>query len=146
MRAYADTSFLVSLYVPETRRTERAVAYMERKREALPFTPFHRLELRNAIWLMVWLKRITATDRSRALGEVEDDLDAEIFLIHTSINFTEAFRHAEQIGAAHNERVGSRSSDLLHVAAALQLGFKQFLTFDQKQLDIARAAGLRVDF
>jgi predicted nucleic acid-binding protein len=146
VQAYADSSFIVSLYLPEPERTDRAIAYMDRHREALPFTPQHRLEVRNAIRLLVWSKRISTTDRTRAFREIEEDLDTELFLIHSSIDYTETCRRAEKIGATHNENIGCRSSDLFHVAVALQLGFKQFLTFDHKQLEIARAIGLKVDF
>jgi predicted nucleic acid-binding protein len=146
MRAYADSSFIVSLYLPEQHRTDRAVSYMEANREALPFTPQHRLEIRNAIRLLVWSKRITASDRSSAFREIEDDLDSEVFLIHTPLNYTDTCRRAERIGNSHNEKIGARSSDLFHVAAALDLGFKWFLTFDHKQRDLAEAAGLKVDF
>ncbi len=146
MRAYADSSFMISLYLPEPERTERPVAYMERHREALPFTPQHRLEVRNAIRLLVWSKRITAADRSRAFREIEEDLDSEVFIIHVALNYTNTYRGAERIGAGHNERIGCRSADLFHVAAAFELGFKDFLSFDEKQRQIARAAGLKVDF
>src|SRR6266576_5028003 len=118
MRAYADTSFIVSLYLPEPRRTARAAAYMEREQAELPFTPQHRLEVRNAIRLLVWSKRISTSDRSRVFREIEEDLDAETFLIHTALSYTDTYRRAEKIGAAHNERVGCRSADLFHVAAA----------------------------
>jgi len=146
MRAYADSSFIVSLYLPEPQRTERATAYMGKHREALPFTPQHRLEVRNAIRLLVWSKKISAVDRSRAYREIEEDLDAEIFLVHTGLNYTDTYRRADKIGAAHNEKIGCRSADLFHVAAALELGFKEFLSFDEKQCEIARAVGLKIDF
>ncbi|MBI2947086.1 MAG: type II toxin-antitoxin system VapC family toxin [Verrucomicrobia bacterium] len=144
MKAYADTSFIVSLYLPEPDRTDRAVRYMGRHREALPFTPQHRLEVRNAIRLLVWGKRITTLDRSRAFREIEMDLDSQDFLIHAAFNYTEAYRRAEALGAAHNEKVGCRSADLFHVAAALELGLDEFVTFDEKQKVLARAAGLKV--
>jgi predicted nucleic acid-binding protein len=145
MRAYADSSFIVSLYVPEPGRTGRAVAYMESNREALPFTPQHRLEVRNAIRLLVWSKRISVTDRARAMREVEEDLDSELFLIHVALDYTDTYRRAERIGASYNEKIGCRSADLFHVAAALELGLKEFLTFDEKQRQIASVAGLKVD-
>lgn len=146
MHAYADSSFIVSLYLPEPTRTERAVAYMERHREALPFSPQHRLEVRNAIRLLVWSKRISVTDRSSAFREIEEDLDAGGFLIHTALDYTDTYRRAERIAAAHNERIGCRSADLFHIAAAQELGLKEFLTFDEKQRQMARATGLNVDF
>ena len=145
MRAYADTSFIVSLYTVEPNRTPAAIAYMEKHREALPFTPQHRLEVRNAIRLLVWAKRISVSDRQRAFRQIEEDLDAEVFLVHTAIDYIESYRRAEKVGADYNESIGCRSADLFHVAVALDLGFKSFLTFDVKQRQFAEACGLNVE-
>jgi len=146
MRAYADSSFIVNLYIVDPEHSDRAVDYMDRFREALPYTPFHRLEVRNAIRLMVWSKRISTVERAKALKDIEQDLDAGLFLIHTAIDYTDSYRTAERLGADRCEELGTRSSDLFHVAIAMELGFKTFLTFDQKQIELARAAGLKVDF
>src|SRR5438270_10358465 len=115
MQAYADSSFIVSLYIPESHRTERAITYMESQREALPFTPQHRLEVRNAIRLVVWSGRISVTDRSRAFQELEQDLDEELFLLHVPLNHSETYRRAEKLGATYNEKIGCRSADIFHV-------------------------------
>ena len=146
VRAYADSSFTVSLYLPEPHRTARAISYMDTQREALPFSPQHRLEVRNAIRLLVWSGRISVADRTRAFSELENDLDEELFLVHVPLNYTETYRRAEKLGAAHNENIGCRSADLFHVAAALHLNFKHFLTFDAKQAQMARNAGLDTIF
>src|SRR5687767_2247598 len=105
MHAYADSSFIVSLYVPEPDHTSRAIAFMEKHREALPFTPHHRLEVRNAIRRLVCSKKFTTADRARAFREIESDLDAELFLIHSSLDYTNVYRQAEKIGAAYNETI-----------------------------------------
>lgn len=146
MRAYADSSFIVSLYIPEPDRTAAAVAYMHTVREALPFTQQHRLEVRNAIRLLVWSKRISTADRQGAFKEIEGDLDGEVFLVHSAIDHTETYRRADKIGGSHNEGIGCRAADLFHVAAALELGCKAFLTFDLKQRQFAQACGMAVDF
>jgi len=39
---------------------------------------------------------------------------------------------------------GNRTLDILHVATAVHLGAKQFLTFDARQRELAKYAGLRV--
>jgi predicted nucleic acid-binding protein len=41
--------------------------------------------------------------------------------------------------------IGVRAADLLHIAAALELGAKSLYTFDQKQSKAAQAAGLAVN-
>ncbi|HXP60773.1 MAG TPA: hypothetical protein VN829_09790 [Dongiaceae bacterium] len=73
---------------------------------------------------------------------MDSDLEDQTVLVHQSLDWTDVLREAERLGAAHNERLGCRSADLFHVAAACQLGCAQFLTFDQRQAAMAEAAGL----
>jgi predicted nucleic acid-binding protein len=56
----------------------------------------------------------------------------------------EVVREAERLSALHSEKLGTRSLDILHVAAALVLGAAEFHSFDGRQAALARAAGLRV--
>ncbi len=142
MPAYADTSFLARIYTPHADST-KAVAWMQRAREALPFTPLHRHELRNAVRLRVFRREISAEQRKAAFREVDADL-ADAILAHTTIPWTETFREAERLAAAHTETLGVRSFDLLHVALAIVLGAAEFLTFDARQAALAKAAGLKV--
>ena len=142
MPAYADSSFLVAIYSPEA-DSLKALAFMQRLREALPFTPFHRHELRNAIRLRVFRGEITATQREEAFREIEADLAGKI-LVHTAIPWTDTFREAENLAALHTETLGVRSFDLLHVGLALTLGATEFLSFDGRQATVAKAAGLKV--
>lgn len=142
MRAYADTSFLARVYTPHT-DSARALAWMQRATEALPFTPLHRHELRNAVRLRVFRREITAEQRKEAFREMDADLAGNI-LVHTTIPWTDTFRKAEGLAAAHTESLGVRSIDLLHVGLAITLGATEFLTFDACQAALAKAAGLKV--
>ena len=142
MPAYADTSFLARIYLPHA-NSAKALAWMQRATEALPVTPLHRHELRNAVRLSVFRGEITAEQRKAAFREAEADL-AEGILVHTTIPWTDAFRAAEKLAAAHTETLGVRSSDLLHVGLALTLGATEFLTFDGRQATLAKAAGLKI--
>jgi predicted nucleic acid-binding protein len=142
MPAYADTSFLAAVYSPEP-GSIKAIGMMQRLRESLPFTPFHRHELRNGIRLRVFRKEITVDQRKAAFAEIDSDLQEDI-LTHTPIPWTDAFRQAEDLAAAHTETLGVRSFDLIHVSLALVLGATDFLTFDTRQAALAKAAGLKV--
>jgi predicted nucleic acid-binding protein len=51
---------------------------------------------------------------------------------------------APRLSATHTLREGNRASDILHVAAALMLSAKHFLTFDAKQKKLAASEGLDV--
>lgn len=114
-------------------------------REALPFTPLHRHELRNALRLAVFRKEIDAERRNAAFADIDSDL-ADGILAHAPVGWTDAFREAECLGKTHTEILGIRGLDLLHTGIALTLGTTRFLTFDLRQRELAKAAGLKVKF
>jgi hypothetical protein len=58
----------------------------------------------------------------------------------------DSFREAEHLGKNQTETLGVRGVDLLHVGIALTLGAMRFLTFDLRQVEIAKVAGLNVKF
>jgi predicted nucleic acid-binding protein len=142
MPAYADTSFLARIYTPHA-DSAKALAWMQRATQALPLTLLHRHELRNAIRLRVFRGEITAEQRKDAFREIESDL-ADNILSHTPIPWTDTFREAENLAAAHTEALGVRSIDLLHVGLAVTLEATEFLTFDTRQAVLAKAAGFKV--
>jgi predicted nucleic acid-binding protein len=141
MTAYADTSFLARIYTPHD-NSAKALAWLQRATQALPFTPLHRHELRNAVRLSVFRGEITVEQRKAAFREVEADL-AEGILAHTAIPWTDVFREAENLAARHTETLGVRSFDILHVGLAITLGSTEFLTFDVRQAALAAAVGLK---
>lgn len=143
MKAYADSSFIVALYLQQ-QSSPKAIVCWERYGRALPFTPWHRLEVRNALRLAVWQKVTDSVSARTQLKQLDTDLKEEVLLVHETIDWTDVLRAAEKLGAAHNETMGCRSADLFHVAAARELGCDTFLTFDEKQTAMARVAGLVV--
>jgi len=52
------------------------------------------------------------------------------------------FTRAKTLAQILTPVIGVRSADLLHVAAALELGFKSLYSFDRKQRLAAQYAGL----
>lgn len=117
---------------------------MEHYGQALPFTPWHRLEVRNAIRLAVFQKVIETAQARTQLKQLDTDLKEETLLAHARLDWTDVLRKAEKLGAAHNEIIGCRSADLFHVAAAAETGCVTFLTLDGRQTAMAKAAGLAV--
>lgn len=117
---------------------------MERDHKALPFTPWHRLEVRHALRLAVFHSLIDAEPARTRLRQLEADVIKETLLVHTAIDWTDVLREAERLGAAHNQTLGCRSSDLFHIAAAKRLECDTFLTLDRRQTAMAKAAGLAV--
>jgi hypothetical protein len=133
----------VALYLQQ-QSSVRAIAFMQRYGHSLPFTPWHRLEVRNAIRLAVFQKAIDSALARIQLKQLDTDLREETLLAHTPIDWTGVLREAEKLGALYNEVLGCRSADLFHVAAATQTGCNTFLTLDERQTAMAKAARLTV--
>ena len=142
MNDYADTGFLCSLYAPDA-HSPRAVKTMERQSAPLAFTWIHQLEFRNALRLRVFRREITPAERDASLNLLLADLAGGI-LAHNQPALSDVMTEAERLSATHSERIGTRSLDILHVAAALVIGSGNFLTFDLRQSKLAKAAGIKV--
>ena len=136
---YADTSFLVSLYLPDV---HSPVAWAAMKsRPYLYLTPLHELELVNAIQLAVFRKLIRRTEAKAVLRNFESDRGGVFALTPIPI---ESYAGAEQLARRHTSTLGTRSLDILQVATALVLKPDVFFTFDDRQRRLARAERLRV--
>lgn len=140
MVAYADTGFLVSLYLEES-SSKAADAALGPNRQPLPVTPPGMLELRNALNLAVKWRRITLTERDTIWQDVEADI-ADGFLVPTTIAAADLHTKARELSDRYSATVGTRSLDLLHVAAALLLKADTLFSFDERQRQAAKGEGL----
>ena len=140
MTTYADTSFLFSLYATDA-NSARADAWRQANPDPLPFTAFHRLELRNALSLAMFQQRLTQQEIQAAWQEVENDIAAG-FLISSGGLWHRVFGEAESIAANHTSAVGCRTLDVLHAAAAKLVGVTEFCTFDTRQGDLVKKVGM----
>ena len=140
--AYPDSSFLVSLHRADSFH-EAAHAFMAKAALSLAFTPLHRVEVRSALRNSAARGDMKAAERTLAFRQIDDDL-RDGLLIHTPVNWTDAFRRADELSEKHAAADGQRTMDLLHVAMAIESGAKIFLSFDKRQCKLAKAAGLKV--
>ena len=60
------------------------------------------------------------------------------------MTWAEVFELGDILSAAHTVALGTRATDILHVAAASVLGANVFFTFDARQAALARKVGLKV--
>jgi hypothetical protein len=142
MVAFADTGFIASLYLEET-TSKAADAALGGRRGPLPLTPLVALELRNAFNRAVQRGRITLTQRDAIWQDVEADI-AGGFLVPTPVPSGPLHDKARQLSDRHTPMLGSRSLDLLHVAAALVLESKIFFSFDDRPRKAAASEGMKV--
>lgn len=142
MVAFADTGFVASLYLKES-TSAQARAAIEGAPVVLPLTPLAMLELRNAFNRSVQRQRITSVERDALWQDVEADIVSG-FLVPTPVASDELHHKARQLSDKHTPMLGTRSLDLLHIAAALVLGAKEFFSFDDRQRKAAASEGLKV--
>jgi len=154
MRTYADTSFIVKLLVLEDAALNAVDLYRSIGRPSLYFTCLHNLEVSNALRLRTFYQRrsvpaperaAVVRERDEALGRLDKFIARRAFL-DVAVNLESAFVRGRSLSERHTERLGCRGFDLLHVALALELKAELFLSSDENQIDLARAAGLEVKF
>ena len=56
-----------------------------------------------------------------------------------------AFERAKVLSRQQTPKLGTRTADLLHVAAAVELGAVSLFSFDLQQRKMAQAAGLKLN-
>ena len=139
---YVDTSVLVSLYVSDA-NSQRADAWRKANPAPIDFTSLHRVELRNALSLAVFQQRITAAQAEAAWAQVQEDLKAGVLAAKADA-WDKLIAEAESLATTQTPTLGTRTLDILHVAAARVAGATDFCTFDGKQAKLAQALGLQV--
>lgn len=152
MRAYADTSFLVSLLTQEPGTAAAVGLYRRLGRPPMFFLPLHELEVANAIRQRTFHQRHTLPASERVAIKRERDTALALLgkyisrraFIEISLDMDAAITVARTLSEKHTERLGCRGFDLLHVALALELECDTFLTADRIQGNLARAEGLDV--
>jgi predicted nucleic acid-binding protein len=142
VNAYPDTSFLFSLYFPQE-HSARAAAHFAAMGEPLSLTSLNRFELANAIQLALFRRTIQPRNANTGMGSVKDDLRLGATRL-VSCDWAAAHGRALQIAVEHTAKKGCRGIDVLHLAAALEMGATEFLTFDVKQGTLAKAIGLKL--
>ena len=138
MNAYADTSALFALFHPRDEFARAVNAHQRRVAAHLFYPPLLRFELRHSLTLArvdadgetAW-QALDVGER-HGLGGVRQELLGVVQL-------------AGELSRKHARTCpGAGAMDVLHVAAALDLGAAEFWTCDAGQAKFARAAGLKV--
>jgi PIN domain len=142
VKTYFDTTYLVALYIPNAHTTAALRHRANTGCQPILFTPLHRPELRTTVRQCAYGGLIHLTDARRILNHIEEDLD-DGTLVHEPVAWTESLQEAEAVAERLAWTKACRSLDLWHVAVALETRASRFVTFDDDQLVIAAATGLR---
>jgi predicted nucleic acid-binding protein len=142
LNIYADSSFLVSLFIPDA-HSVAALRTMESSDGIVFVTSFGEMETVNAFGLRVFRREASLADTAAARNHFESDLRDGIFQFRGLPELV--FERARQLSLQTTAKLGTRAADLLHVATALELGSNYFYSFDRKQRNLAQAVGLKLN-
>ena len=97
----------------------------------------------NAFGLRVYRKEVSAAQAQSSITDFENDLRDGILQLR---GLSEpVFERARQLSRQTTAKLGTRTADLLHVAAALELGVDCLYSFDQQQRKLARTVRLKLN-
>jgi predicted nucleic acid-binding protein len=138
---YFDTSALRPLFIHEerSRRVDRSLG---RHGGIVRITRFGYAELINSMACAVFRKDISREQFAAASAELDTDLKSQR-IIMVDLLWRAAMDRARELSRKHTPELGSRMLDILHVACALELGVRTMMTYDERQIVLARKAGLR---
>jgi predicted nucleic acid-binding protein len=139
---YADPSALLKLYLNEP---ESRVMAMWRGKIRAPLWVTHhgRLELINGIGLAAHRGMVTEAVYDAALAALDHDFAQGLYM-QADLLWRATLKRASEISREFTRAIGCRSLDVLHVASALELGLRSFVTFDARQKQLARAVKLKL--
>jgi predicted nucleic acid-binding protein len=142
MDAYFDSAIIVKLYVQEATSPD-AIRLVGAYVAPYALTQWQALEVKNAIRLKAFRAEITVVEMNRSITAFEQDITAGRWQRPTYTAGT-VEQKADELSAGHAATLGCRTLDIIHVAAALVLGAREFVTFDTRQGALAKQAGLTV--
>ena len=139
---YVDPSALLKLYLKEPESRAMA-AWRSKIGDPLLVTHHGRVELINGIGLAAYRGVITKEIQAAALAALDDDF-AQGRYRQADLLWRATLKRAADLSREHTGSIGCRSLDVLHVASALELEMKHFATFDARQQQLVRLAGLKL--
>ena len=142
MKTYFDTGVLIKAYVPEA-DSPKALVLIRQVKPPIPITHLHNIEIRNALRLKCGRGEITEIEMKASLRLFDDDIAAGR-LERPPYELAGLFQRAESLSGKHAISTLARTLDILHVAAALEIGCKQFVSFDKRQRNLAGREQLKV--
>lgn len=134
---YLDTSAFLKLYIRET-GSEAVQAMVAAQHEPLPVWEILEMELGNALNLKVFRGELESSEAVRQYALFQQRQTRGFYFI-PELRRAQLMADFRQLSDL-TPRLGCRTMDILHVACALQLRPKAFLSFDHRQRELAKIA------
>ncbi len=151
MKTYVDANLLVRLYLQLPGHLEALEQIGDKSKDLttpLPMTDLLRFEVLNAIHRMVFESRsggqwrVTPEAAAIGLADLEDQIVRGVRLRCVPLSLADIEPEFASLTARFTAKHGFRTYDIIHVASAITLRCRRFLSFDAKANKLAKLAGL----
>jgi predicted nucleic acid-binding protein len=144
MRLYADTSWWLGYKCRRDTQHQAALSLFDLvpKAEVL-WTPWQRVEVFNGYCQAERAGLLRKGDSRQIIRLLEQEIRVG-YWPHAEFDWRDAVRTAGELRAEHSLGMVIRAMDLFHVAIAIEVGAEALLSFDDDQIKLAEAAGLKI--
>jgi predicted nucleic acid-binding protein len=144
---YADSSFIVASRVSRDTFHPQALRFFAAHEEDIwLWSPWHRVEVFNTLRQLTRassaLRSLRQHDARALIHRLESDVRLGFFL-HIEADWRDVLRTASEISVGNAFAMSCPAADLLHVAYAKEVATDLFVSFDNDQVALADACGLR---
>lgn len=143
MKAFADTSFVISAFVNDEFNGSVWRWWKRHSMTAVFITPLVLFEAQNSIRGFPIAGKCSPAEALSALEGIKRGLLEGLFICQ-SVPTKRLFPQATRLSLYHTVSATFGAMDVLHVASAMELDADTFLTFDTRQREMAAAEDLKV--
>jgi predicted nucleic acid-binding protein len=154
MKTYVDANLLVRLFLQLPGHVEALEQIGDASDDfdaPLPMTDLLRFEVVNAVHRMVFESRaggqwrVTPEAAAIGLADYEDHIARGVRLRCVPLTLADIEPEFISLAARYTAKHGFRTYDIIHVASAITLRCRRFLSFDAKAIKLAKLAGLETN-
>ena len=138
---YVDPGALLKLYLHQP-ESEAMSAWRGKIKGALTITHHGRVEVVNGICLAAHRRKIDQAALADTLASFDEDFSLGYYR-QADLLWRATLNRASDLSRAYSAKFGTRSLDVLHVASAVELELRSFVTYDVRQAQLAHALGLK---
>ncbi len=140
MIAYADASFLASLYLTDE-HSHNAVEMMADAAIQVLVSEFANTETINAIYQRCFRNQIRRSQADRVSNSFQSDIDTGVLVLREIPQ--SSYLRARTISSQWTPDFGTRTGDVIHLAACLELKCDALFSFDRRQRSLAEELSVK---
>ena len=140
MIAYADASFLASLYLVD-RNSPHAVRALRARSATVVISEFGLLETVSAFYQRCFRNQLDKNAADSLAQNLHKDVDSDFWLLRAIPEG--AYIRARALTGQWTGKLGTRAGDPLHVATCIELKADVLFTFDKRQQNLAKSCSMK---